>query len=62
MQLDELRKGRSKVLEKDHTLILGWNSKVFPIVSEICIANFLTRGGSRQKGQTRKKSGPSNTL
>ena len=38
-KVEELRKGRSKVLEKDHTLILGWNSKVFPIVSEICIAN-----------------------
>ena len=38
-KVEELRKGRSKVLEKDHTLILGWNSKVFPVVSEICIAN-----------------------
>jgi ion channel POLLUX/CASTOR len=38
-KVEELRKGRSKVLEKDHTLILGWSSKVFPIVSEICIAN-----------------------
>ena len=35
----ELRKGRSKVLENDHTLILGWSSKVVPIVTEICIAN-----------------------
>ena len=35
----DLRKGRSKVLEKDHTLILGWSSKVIPIVTEICIAN-----------------------
>ncbi len=38
-KVDELRKGRSRVLETDHTLILGWSSKVFPIVSEICIAN-----------------------
>ncbi len=38
-KVEELRKGRSKVLEKDHTLILGWNSKVFAVVSEICIAN-----------------------
>lgn len=38
-KVDELRKGRSKVLETDHTLILGWNSKVFAIVSEICLAN-----------------------
>ncbi len=43
-KVDELRKGRSKVLEKDHTLILGWNSKVIPIVSEICIANESRRG------------------
>ena len=35
----ELRKGRSRVLEHDHTLILGWSSKVFPIVNEVCIAN-----------------------
>lgn len=38
-KVEELRKGRSKVLESDHTLILGWSSKVFPIVSEIVIAN-----------------------
>lgn len=35
----ELRKGRSRVLEEDHTLILGWSSKIELIVSEICIAN-----------------------
>ena len=38
-RVEELRKGRSKVLEENHTLILGWNSKVFTIVNEICIAN-----------------------
>ena len=38
-KVDELRKGRSKVIEKDHTIILGWSSKVFPILSEIVIAN-----------------------
>ncbi|MDP3207573.1 MAG: hypothetical protein Q8M65_00355, partial [Rhodoglobus sp.] len=43
-KVEELRKGRSRVIEKDHTLILGWNSKVFPIVSEICIANESRRG------------------
>jgi voltage-gated potassium channel Kch len=37
--VEELRKGRSRVLENDHTLILGWSSKVFPIVNELCIAN-----------------------
>jgi len=35
----QLRKGRSRVLESDHTVILGWSSKIVPIVSEICTAN-----------------------
>lgn len=38
-KLDELRKGRSFVIEKDHTLILGWSSKVFTIIAELIIAN-----------------------
>ena len=38
-RIELLRKGKSKVLEKDHTLILGWNSKVIQIISEIAIAN-----------------------
>ena len=37
-KLDELRKGRSRVLETNHTLILGWSSKVFTIISELSIA------------------------
>lgn len=44
-KVDELRKGRSRVLEEDHTLILGWSSKVFPIVNEIATAN-ISRGRS----------------
>jgi ion channel POLLUX/CASTOR len=35
----ELRKGRSRVLERDHTLILGWSSKVHSIVNELAVAN-----------------------
>lgn len=37
-KLEEMRKGRSFVIEKDHTLILGWSSKVFTIISELVIA------------------------
>lgn len=37
--LDELRKGKSFVIEKDHILILGWSSKIFTIISELIIAN-----------------------
>lgn len=38
-KITELRKGRSKVIETGHTLILGWSPKVFQIVAELCIAN-----------------------
>src|SRR5689334_17514151 len=38
-KLTELRKGRSFVLERDLTLILGWSPKIFTILSELAIAN-----------------------
>jgi Trk K+ transport system NAD-binding subunit len=38
-KMDELRKGRSKILEKGHIAILGWDARVPEIVSELAIAN-----------------------
>lgn len=38
-KLDELRKGRSRVLESDHTIILNWSPSIFDIISELVIAN-----------------------
>jgi ion channel POLLUX/CASTOR len=38
-QIEELSKGRSNVIETDHTLILGWSARVPAIVSELVIAN-----------------------
>jgi ion channel POLLUX/CASTOR len=38
-QIDEMKKGKSKVLETNHTLILGWSEKVFSIINEIIEAN-----------------------
>lgn len=37
--LTKLRKGRSFVIETNHTLILGWSTKIFTIISELLIAN-----------------------
>ena len=37
--LDKLREGKSFVIEKNHTLIFGWSSKIFTIISELQIAN-----------------------
>ena len=45
-KMDELRKGRSKVLENDHTLILGWNPQVFTIISELILANESRKSGA----------------
>ena len=38
-RIDELRKGRSPVIEAGHTLVLGWSEKLHSIISELIIAN-----------------------
>lgn len=37
--IEELKKGRSHVLVKNHTLILGWSEKIFGIIKELAEAN-----------------------
>ncbi|KQX38208.1 hypothetical protein ASD04_11360 [Devosia sp. Root436] len=38
-KLEQLRKGRSQVLEEDHTIILNWSPSIFDIVAELAVAN-----------------------
>jgi voltage-gated potassium channel Kch len=38
-KLDELRKGRSRVIEQGHTVLLGWSDQIFTMVSELVAAN-----------------------
>jgi voltage-gated potassium channel Kch len=38
-KVEDLRKGRSVVIESDHTVILGWSSQIFSIISELVAAN-----------------------
>jgi voltage-gated potassium channel Kch len=38
-KLASLRKGRSRVVESGHTVILGWSQEVFTVVSELVAAN-----------------------
>lgn len=45
-KIDELRKGRSVVLERGHTLILGWSETIYTILSELEIANASERDPS----------------
>ncbi|GAB3674514.1 lipoprotein [Actinocorallia lasiicapitis] len=43
-RLNDLRKGRSAVLESGHTVILGWSEQVFPVLRELMAAS-ANRGG-----------------
>lgn len=38
-RIELLRKGKSRVLESDHTIILGWNEKVPTLIAELAVAN-----------------------
>jgi hypothetical protein len=37
-RLTQLRKGKSRVIEKEHTIILGWSDQLFTIISELAEA------------------------
>jgi voltage-gated potassium channel Kch len=43
-RLEELRKGRSAVVESGHVVILGWSQQIFTVISELTIANENKRG------------------
>ncbi len=38
-KLEELSKGKSKVLENDHTIIFNWSESIYDVIREIVIAN-----------------------
>jgi voltage-gated potassium channel Kch len=38
-KLEDLRKGRSRVVERDHTVILGWSPSIHTVIAEIVAAN-----------------------
>ncbi|MFI3213323.1 MAG: hypothetical protein R3Y24_08260 [Eubacteriales bacterium] len=44
-KLNSLKKGNSHVIEKDHTVILGFNHNVFTLISELIIANENQKDG-----------------
>ncbi|KAG9446966.1 hypothetical protein H6P81_013094 [Aristolochia fimbriata] len=44
-KFDSLRKGRSEVIEKHHTLILGWSDKLGSLLNQLAIANESLGGG-----------------
>jgi len=46
IQMEELRKGKSKVVETNHCLILGYSEKIFSICKELCNACETMEDGS----------------
>jgi len=45
-RIENLRKGRSLVLENEHTLILGWTPQIFTVISELVAANESRKSGA----------------
>jgi len=44
-KMDSLRQGRSRVIERNHSLILGWTEKAILLIQELCVANLSEGGG-----------------
>ncbi|WP_214107687.1 CASTOR/POLLUX-related putative ion channel [Acrocarpospora catenulata] len=43
-KVEDLRKGRSRIIETGHTVILGWSDQIFTIVGELVQAHASQRG------------------
>ncbi len=43
-RLDELRRGRSRVLEKDHTVVVGWSPRLMAVIDELLAEDTRRRG------------------
>jgi ion channel POLLUX/CASTOR len=44
-RLEGLRKGRSPVIERGHTVVLGWTAEIFSILEQLALANSSAGGG-----------------
>lgn len=42
-RIEQLRKGRSDVIEDGHTIILNWSASIFDVLSELSVANASRR-------------------
>ncbi|XP_028757197.1 ion channel CASTOR isoform X2 [Neltuma alba] len=45
-KFDSLRKGKSEVVERNHTLILGWSDKLGSLLNQLSMANESLGGGT----------------
>ena len=44
-KVDELKKGKSRIIESGHTLMLGWSDMSLSIIQQIALANESENGG-----------------
>ncbi|CAK4086153.1 unnamed protein product [Aphanomyces euteiches] len=44
-KMEDLKKGRSNVIEKNHSLLLGWSDKSVALIKQLCLANESEGGG-----------------
>lgn len=65
-KLAELRKGRSRVVERGHTVVLGWSDQIFTVISELakasddqraCVAILANRDKVEMEDEIRAKLG-----
>jgi len=45
-KVDDLKKGKSRIIDIDHTVILGWNDKSLAIIQQVALANESEGGGT----------------
>lgn len=44
-RMESLLEGKSRVLEEDFVLVLGWSDKILPLIGQLCMANESDGGG-----------------
>lgn len=45
-KVDDLKKGKSRIIDIDHTVMLGWNDKSLAIIQQLALANESEGGGT----------------
>ncbi|KAL7517511.1 hypothetical protein ACHAWX_002430 [Stephanocyclus meneghinianus] len=45
-KVDDLKKGKSRIIESGHSVLLGWNDKSLAIIQQIALANESEGGGT----------------
>lgn len=61
-KVDDLKKGKSRIIDTDHTVMLNWNDKSLAIIQQVALANESEGGGTIVVLASNKKEELENTL